>query len=102
MTVDKTLDEFISTLDALIGSARARLGDADAFQQVSYQIGDLIAQNLPPLVEAMADGSVDADAVARLEDSLARLRDLESAGQARLVWSQDLEEYIKKELSGQG
>ena len=101
MTVDKTLDEFMSTLDALIESACACAGDADAFTEASGRIGDLIAQELPQLVAGLAAGTPEADTLNRLEASLARLRDLEKQAQARLVWSRDLEDYIRKEMSGQ-
>lgn len=99
MTATETLETFIATLNGKIESASLCVQDAAAFQQVSADIEHLISTDLASVLQAFGDaGPAEADRQ-RLEDSLARLVELEQKSSARLVWAQDFEDYVRKVAS---
>ena len=102
MTGTEQLDEVVNALNDLIESALARVQDPDAFLEANNKIHSLIETALPPLVEALKDGELGADARDRLETSLASIQKLEGEARARLVWSRDFEDYMREALSTDG
>ena len=96
------LDQFIAALNGLIESAHAYVQESDSFLAVNQDIQTLIERDLPPLVEALSSGDPEGTGRARLEESLAALRELETAGRARVVWGRDFEDYMRRSLSEDG
>lgn len=96
------LDQFIAALNGLIESAHACVQESDSFLAVNQDIQTLIERDLPPLVEALSSGDPEGTGRARLEESLAALRELETAGRARVVWGSDFEDYMRRSLSEGG
>ena len=100
MTEIEKVEVFIRTLNDLIEGAKTRVRDPEAFLVITDDIKALIETDLPPIVEALA-ASEDADeARARLQAGLDALTELEAMGRARLVWTRDFEDYMRKALSG--
>lgn len=99
MTVTETLEDFIATLNGRIESALSCAHDATALQAAAADIEHLISNDLQPVLEAFGEGGPDEAARQRLEESLARLVELEAKSSARLVWAQDFEDYIRKTAS---
>lgn len=99
MTGTTQLDEFLTALNNLIESGRTSVRDPDAFLKINQEIAVLIETGLQPLAEALAQGDLGADDRARLEESLAGIRDLEAKARARLEWSNDFEDYMRRALS---
>ena len=99
MTGTTKLDKFLSVLNDLIEGAKAHAHDPDNFLKINRDIGTLIESDLPALAEALAQGDIDPQDRARLEESLAGIRELEAKARARLVWSSDFEDYMRKAMS---
>lgn len=96
------LDQFIAALNGLIESAHACVQESESFLAVNQDIQTLIERDLPPLVEALSSDDPEGTGRARLEESLAALRELETAGRARVVWGSDFEDYMRRSLSEGG
>ena len=100
MTETENIEAFVSALNDAIESARTRLGDADAFLAASREIESLVETGLPPALEAARAGGMSADMRERLVAGLAALTELQAGADARVVWSQDFEDYMRAALSG--
>ena len=93
------LDQFIATLNGQIEGAQSCARNAEAFQAACADIERLISADLQAVMLAFGEqGPGEADRQ-RLEECLARLVDLESRSHARVVWAQDLEDYIRRAAS---
>ena len=100
MTETEKVDLFIRTLNDLIEGAKTRVRDPEAFLAITDDIKALIETDLPPIVEALAAGEDADEAPVRLQAGLDALTELEAIGRARLVWTRDFEDYMRKALSG--
>ena len=99
MTATEMLDKFIATLNGKIEGALLCVQTADAFQAACADIEQLISVDLQAVMAAFGEkgpGELDRK---RLEACLARLVVLESRSRARLVWTQDFEEHIRRSAS---
>ena len=100
MTATDTVDSFVSVLDGLIEDARSCVRDADTFRAAVGEIETLIETKLPAIATALADtGITDADR-AKLKASFEALGALQASAEARVVWSQDFNDYMRAALAG--
>ena len=77
------------------------MGEPDAFLAATRDIESLIETGLPPVLEAArAHGMSAEDDRERLVAGLAALTELQAGADARVVWSQDFEDYMQAALSG--
>ena len=101
MTETENIASFVSALNEAIESARTRLREPDAFLAATRDIESLIETGLPPVLEAARAHGISEDDREQLEAGLAALAELQSGADARVVWSQDFEDYMRAVLSGE-
>jgi len=99
MTATEMLDQFVATLNGRIEGALSCVQNAEGFQAACADIEKLIDADLKAVIQGFGElGPGEADRQ-RLEACLARLVDLELRSQARVVWAQDFEDYIRRAAS---
>ena len=99
MTVNEKLVEFEGTLNQLIERALSRVSNADEFLAANTEIEQLMSARWPELVTDLKAAGPSAEELAviqRLSSALARL---ETQASARLVWTDEFDEYMKEALS---
>jgi len=99
MTVNEKLVEFEGTLNQLIERALSRVSNADEFLAANTEIEQLMSARWPELVTDLKAAGPSAEELAviqRLSTALARL---ETQASARLVWTDEFDEYMKEALS---
>ena len=101
MTVTMNIDEFLNTLNQLIGSANACVQDSTSFLAVNSDISELIEASFPLLNQIVDKDDLAPEIRARLFDSLASVRALEAKANARLAWSRDFEDHMRNALTGE-
>jgi len=99
MTVNEKLVEFEGTLNQLIERALSRVSNADEFLAANTEIEQLMSAHWPELMTDLKVAGPSAEELAviqRLSTALARL---ETQASARLVWTDEFDEYMKEALS---
>ncbi|MEX0503746.1 hypothetical protein AB3X55_09140 [Alphaproteobacteria bacterium LSUCC0719] len=99
MTVNEKLVEFEGTLNQLIERALSRVSNADEFLAANTEIEQLMSARWPELVtdlKAAGPSTEELAVIQRLSTALARL---ETRARARLVWTDEFDEYMKEALS---
>ena len=99
MTATEMLDKFIATLNGQIEGASLCMKNAEEFQAACADIEQLIGVDLQAIMSAFGKEGLGELDRQRLEACLAKLNDLESRGRARVVWTQDFEDYIRRSAS---
>jgi len=98
----KNLDGFLSALNKEVEGAKLLVGDTQAFLQATRSIETLLAEDWPPLEEALREEGLKPEDRQRLLDLLAAISALETKTRARLSWSADFEAHMRRamDLSG--
>ena len=99
MTVNEMLEEFLIALDPLIESAYSCVDDAAAFQKVHESIAKVLSEFWPPIAEELAAIEPDSEMRAKITKMSEKLADLEARTRARLVWSDDFEDYLRQSVT---
>jgi len=99
MTVNEKLVEFEGTLSQLIERALSRVGNADEFLAATTEIEQLVSSHWPELVTDLKAAGPSADELAVIERLSTALARLETQGRARLVWTDEFDEYMRQALS---
>jgi len=99
MTVNEKLVEFEGTLSQLIERALSRVGNADEFLAATTEIEQLVSLRWPELVTDLKAAGPSTDELAVIERLSTALARLETQGRARLVWTDEFDEYMRQALS---
>ena len=89
---------FFDTVERSLDSALARLDDAANLRAMLAEVEKQIQETWPEILASDDGGTVSADDQVQLSVILDKINQLEAKTRARLVWSDDLGNYIRKSL----